>query len=44
MTVPTEWILTVLIALATILSFGTALGMTSDDLDNLFRLGGSLTV
>jgi hypothetical protein len=28
----------------TILSFGTALGMTSDDLDNLFRLGGSLTV
>jgi hypothetical protein len=28
----------------TILSFGAALGMTSDDLDNLFRLGGSLTV
>lgn len=28
----------------TILSFGAALGMTSDDLDNLFRFGGSLTV
>jgi len=28
----------------TILSFGTALGMTSEDLDNLFRLGGSLTI
>jgi hypothetical protein len=28
----------------TILSFGAALGMTSDDLDNLFRVGGSLTV
>ena len=28
----------------TILSFGSALGMTSDDLVNLFRLGGSLTV
>lgn len=28
----------------TILSFGAALGMTSDDLDDLFRLGGGLTV
>lgn len=28
----------------TILSFGAALGMSSEDLDNLFRLGGSLTV
>ena len=28
----------------TILSFGAALGMTSDDLDNLFRLGASLAV
>lgn len=28
----------------TILSFGAVLGMTSDDLDNLFRLGGELTV
>lgn len=28
----------------TILSFGAALEMTSDDLDNLFRLGGGLTV
>lgn len=28
----------------TILSFGVALGMTSDDLDDLFRLGGGLTV
>jgi hypothetical protein len=28
----------------TILSFSSALGMTSDDLDNLFRLGGGLTV
>ena len=28
----------------TILSFGVTLGMTSDDLDNLFRLGASLAV
>jgi len=28
----------------TILSFGSALGMTSEDLDNLFRLGASLAV
>lgn len=28
----------------TILSFGQTLGLSSDDLDNLFRLGGSLTV
>lgn len=28
----------------TILSFGTVLGMTSDDLDNLFRFSGELTV
>lgn len=28
----------------TILSFGAALGMSSDDLDNLFRLGESLSV
>ena len=28
----------------TILSFGRALGMTSEDLDNLFRLGASLAV
>ena len=28
----------------TILSFGSALGMTPDDLDNLFSLGTSLAV
>jgi hypothetical protein len=28
----------------TILSFGRALGMTSEDIDNLFRLGASLAV
>lgn len=28
----------------TILSFGQTLGLSSDDLDNLFRLGDSLTV